>query len=351
MPAASPPTPTLALRDGQQIPRLIRGGWQIDTADPDKAMGDLADFVIAGIRCFEVSDSYGGSESLLGQFLGRAADLVGNENAAAIRVHTRYTPDLSAGPPARGRARAAVAQALRRLGQDRLDLLQLQWWDFAVPGLPETGAELAACQSDGMIRGLGVTNFDTAHVRQLTDSGLTVLTNQVQYSLVDRRAASGLADFCESEDIALLGYGPLAGGFLTDRWMGLDDPANADGAAFSGEYRYLIDRFGGWALLQELLDALSDIANRHGVSIANIALRWVLDQERVAAVLVGLSSPARAGETLRALAVTLDAVDRSRIDAILARSEGPPGEVAALERDKTGVLAGIIRASLAAKAG
>ena len=85
--------------------------------------------------------------------------------------------------------------------------------------------ELAALQEEGLIGHLGVTNFDTDHLRVLVGEGIRIASNQVSFSLIDRRAAADMSAFCLLNGIRLLAYGTLAGGFLTDRWLGKPEPA------------------------------------------------------------------------------------------------------------------------------
>jgi aryl-alcohol dehydrogenase-like predicted oxidoreductase len=130
----------------------------------------------------------------------------------------------------------------------------------------------------------------------------------VSYSLVDRRPEVKMVPFCRQHDIKLLTYGTLLGGFLSDRYaralngtghqttltrfsaryLGRPEPQRADLTTSSlNKYYPFIRSFGGWALFQELLRCLRTVADRHQVSIANVAVRWVLDRPQVGGVIVG----------------------------------------------------------------
>jgi enamine deaminase RidA (YjgF/YER057c/UK114 family) len=157
--------------------------------------------------------------------------------------------------------------------------------------------------------------------------GFPVAANQVCFSLLDRRAGEEMSALCLERRIGLLAYGTLAGGFLSDRWVGRSEPDRV-GDWSKMKYKRFIDAIGGWAVLQGLLAALAEVARRHGVSVANVATRWVLEQPAVAAVIVG----ARPGErehradNLRLFAFALDAEDHARIDAALAPTTLIPGD-------------------------
>lgn len=151
--------------------------------------------------------------------------------------------------------------------------------------------DLVALQQEGRILHLGVTNFDTDHLRLLVKHGFPIVSNQVSFSLLDRRAAEDMSTFCLAAGVRLLAYGTLGGGFLTDRWVGVPEPTSVEDWSKS-KYKRFIDTIGGWSALQTILAALQEIARKHGVSVVNVATRWVLEQPAVAAVIVG----ARLGE-------------------------------------------------------
>jgi aryl-alcohol dehydrogenase-like predicted oxidoreductase/enamine deaminase RidA (YjgF/YER057c/UK114 family) len=225
--------------------------------------------------------------------------------------------------------RAAVQRSLDRLGVSRIDLLQLHWWTFEHPAYLDAMGELAALQKEGLIGHLGLTNFDTDHLRVLVKNGMRVLTNQVCFSLLDRRAAEEMSTFCLAHGIRLLAYGTLAGGFLSERWVGAAEPAAADIADWSKmKYRRFVDAVGGWPSLQAILAALARVAAKHGVSVANVATRWVLEQPAVAAIIVGarLGERDHRADNLRLFSFALDDEDRAAIDPALARAKRLPGD-------------------------
>ncbi len=186
-----------------------------------------------------------------------------------------------------------------------------------------------ALQREGLIAHLGTTNFDTDHLRVLVKHGIPILTNQVSFSLLDRRAAGPMSRFCLEHGVKLLAYGTLAGGLLSERWLGVPEPAQGDIADWSkSKYKRFVDAIGGWAPFQAILGAADQVAKRHGVSIANVATRWVLDHPAVAAVIVGarLGENEHRADNLRSFGFDLDDADHALIDAALAQATPIPGD-------------------------
>lgn len=144
-------------------------------------------------------------------------------------------------------------------------------------------------QKQGKIKHIGVTNVDAAHLELLIDTGFEIATNQVSCSVLDRRLVRGrLASVCEKHKVGVLAYGTLLGGFLSEKWLDQPEPADMDGLNWSlRKYLRFIRAAGGWHPFQGLLQALSTIARKHGVSIAAVATRHVLDIPTVSAVIVG----------------------------------------------------------------
>jgi enamine deaminase RidA (YjgF/YER057c/UK114 family) len=174
-----------------------------------------------------------------------------------------------------------------------------------------------------VIRHIGLTNFDTAHLRLVVKHGIPITTNQVCFSLLDRRAALDMGTFCRENGIALMAYGTLAGGLISRRWLGQPEPDAADISDWSKmKYKRFIDAIGGWEVLQSILQALDRIALRHGVSIPNVATRWVLEHPAVAAVIIGarLGEREHRGDNLALFSFALDEADRSVLDEALAEA-------------------------------
>jgi len=338
--------PRTELAPGYTIARIIKGGWQLagghGAIDAATAIDDMARFVDAGITTFDCADIYTGVEALIGRFLAARGN-----SATAVQVHTKLVPDLSAlATYSQDDVRRAIDRSLTRLGVERLDLVQLHWWDYEVPREIDVARALARLQAEGKIRLIGLTNFDTARVAAIADAGVSIASHQVQYSLLDHRPATTMTDACKARGISLLCYGSVAGGFLSERWLGVPEPPFPHENRSLTKYHLIIQEFGGWARFQDLLGALAVIARRHGVGVGSVAIRHVLNRPQVAAAIVGATSARHLETTLQAASLELTDEDRRDIDAILAGANGPDGDVYALEREKGGRHAGVMRYEL-----
>ena len=328
--------PSLALAPDYRISRLIKGGWHLagghGDIDPAAACQDMARFVDAGITAFDCADIYTGVEELIGRFRRDYP-----EHARRIRVHTKFVPDLDRLDTLRPEdVESIIDRSLQRLGLERLDLVQFHWWDYATPRYVEAALQLERLRRAGKIDRIGVTNFGTPQLREILDAGVPVFAHQLQYSLLDDRPAHSMAELCRNQGIALLCYGTVAGGFLSDRWLGRPAPAESLANRSLVKYRLIIDEFGGWPLFQELLVVLRGIADRQHCDIATVATRAVLDCPTVAAAIVGATSAAHLEAHGRIGEVALGEQDRAAIAAVTSRRQGPPGDVYALERDREG---------------
>jgi len=328
------------------ISRVIKGGWQLvgghGSVEREQALADMRRYVEAGVTTFDCADIYTGVEALIGEFLRRYRDAL-----PPVQVHTKYVPDLDALPRlARRDVEAIVDRSLRRLSVERLDLVQFHWWDYDVPGYVEAALRLKALQEAGKIKHIGLTNFDLPRLAEILEAGVPVVSNQVQYSVLDRRPEHGMAAFCRQHGIALLCYGTVAGGFLSERYLGAPEPEPPFENRSLTKYKLIIDDFGGWPLFQELLAALKAIADRHDASVATVATRYVLQKEGVGAAIVGARHARHLPDTLRLFRFALDETDLTAIEGVIARAQGPVGGIYALERVKGGRHAAIMKYNL-----
>ena len=321
----------VTLAPGFVVSRVAKGNWQLAQRHGppyarEAAIDAMRCFVEAGVTLFDCADHYVGVEALIGEFRRRHPD-----HARRLRVSTKLVPDLESLPRLQRRdVQQIVDTSLARLGQERLDLVQFHWWDYRVPGYVEAMHWLDDLRSAGKVELIGTTNFDTARLAEIVASGVSVATNQLQYSVLDRRPENGLAAFCAAHGIKLLCYGTLAGGFIAERWLGAPEPRPPFANRSLVKYGLIIDDFGGWPRFQELLAALDTIASRHRASLAGVAIRYVLDKPGVAVALVGARTAAHLDDRVRG--VTLDARDCFPIARVVSQAAGPRGDCYELER-------------------
>lgn len=342
---------TTDLAPGFRISRVIRGGWQLagghGPVDPRAAEEDLLAYFQAGITSFDCADIYIGVEELIGNFRLALSRRLGADALARLKVHTKFVPDLDILPRIdKAYVTRIIDRSLQRLKAERLDLVQFHWWDYAIPGCAETALWLEELRQEGKIDLIGGTNFDRSHMAELIAAGVPLKSLQVQYSLLDDRPARALAKEAQASGVGLLCYGTLAGGFLAGRWLDRPEPTGPAENRSLIKYKLIIDEFGGWTLFQTLLRTLAEVASRHGVSLASVASRWVLDQPGVSAVIVGARTRGHLPATLEIGRLALTDQDRAEIAKVLARRSGPAGEVYELERDRSGPHGAIMRYNL-----
>jgi aryl-alcohol dehydrogenase-like predicted oxidoreductase/enamine deaminase RidA (YjgF/YER057c/UK114 family) len=270
-----------------RISRVVTGLWQIAdmerddrSLDHEQAARAMQAYSSVGLTTFDMADHYGSAEEIAGLFSSKYA------SGDAVQMLTKWVPQP--GGSTRETVREAVQRAVDRLQTDKLDLLQYHAWNYADPSYLDDLAYLQELQDEGLIRHLGLTNFDTAHLRVVLASGIRVVSNQVCYSLLDQRAGGNMTRLCAEKSVKILAFGTLAGGFLTDRWLDEPEPDIASLATWSQmKYKRYIDEAGGWAAFQRLLQAVRKTADQHAVSIANIASRYILEQPVVSGVIIG----------------------------------------------------------------
>ena len=331
-----PEVPRTELAPGYSISRILKGGWHLagghGTVDRAAAIADMAAFVEAGVTTFDCADHYTGVEEMIGDF--RAAH---PELGRQVQIHTKMVPDYDRlASVDRAYVEGIIDRSLHRLRVERLDLVQFHWWDTGTPGFVETALILQDLKRAGKIAHLGTTNFNTDRMRELVEAGVDLVANQPQYSPIDMRPEGGLIDFCQARGIRQLCYGTLAGGFFSADWLGRPEPDGPFENRSLTKYKLIVEDFGGWDLFQELLGAMAGVAEKHRVSIALVALRWVLDRPGVAGAIIGATSARHLAENLRVFSFDLDAGDRAAIDAVTGRRTGPRGDCYDLERDKDG---------------
>ncbi len=275
-----------------EVSRAINGLWQIadmekggNTLDPEFMAAKMEDYVASGFTTFDMADHYGSAEIIAGYFTKNSS------LGGMATMLTKWVPQP--GRITKADVRLAVQARLIRLQTEQVDLLQFHAWKFSNLYWLDAMFWLQELKEEGLIKNIGVTNFDTAHLRIVRASGIKVVSNQVSYSLIDQRAGGKLTEYCEEESVGLFAYGTLLGGFLTEKWLGQPEPI---GSALSNmsllKYKRFIDVAGGWNLFQEVLREVKEVALEVNRSISIVASKYILSQKAVAAIIIG----ARLGE-------------------------------------------------------
>ncbi|KAL2819718.1 NADP-dependent oxidoreductase domain-containing protein [Aspergillus granulosus] len=305
--------------NGSTLPRIFTGLWQLSSpawgsASRSKMLDQFSSYVQRGFTAFDMADHYGDAEIIFGRY--RSSSAYSDKLFAATKYCIFHPMTVT-----EEAVRANVSERCRRLNTGKIDLLQFHWQFYDDDQYIKA---LQYLQSDPRVKQLGLCNFDTEHMQKVIESGIKIVSNQVQFSLIDSRPTIKMASFCDRHNIKLLTYGTLLGGFLAEKWIGQPAPDLYSDKTTPSQRKYyaMIRSWGGWDLFQELLLVLQGIATKHGVSVSNVATRWVLDFECVGAVIVGarMGVSEHFGENLASLGWRLDSEDRGRIEAILERS-------------------------------
>lgn len=320
------PTPSTLGR--VPIRRLVTGLWQMADQERDGRSFDLdaaAEALLAyareGFDTFDMADHYGSAEVVAGM-VHKAMRKAGERPPTIL---TKWCPPP--GAMTAGTVRKGVETALERLGAEAVDLMQFHWWRYESPEYLDALEHLARLREEGLIREIGLTNFDAAHLRMVIRHGIPVVSNQVCFSLLDRRAAGELSRVALEHDVGLLAFGTLAGGFLSDRWVGRSEPTEIPDWSRM-KYKRFIDAGGGWGRFQPLMTVLQAIARKHDVSLSNVASAWVLAHEAVRATIIGvrLGEAQHREDNLKALRLALDDEDRVAIASALGQLDPIPGD-------------------------
>jgi aryl-alcohol dehydrogenase-like predicted oxidoreductase len=309
------------------ICRIVNGMWQVAGGhgyiDHKLAIEDMIRYHDAGFTSWDLADIYGPAEDFIGQFRHKLLALRGKEEELnKIQVLTKWVPQP--GIITRSMVSESIQRSLHRMDVNSLDLLQFHWWDYNNPYYIDALKYLSDLRGKGIIKHLGLTNFDTERMQIMVDSDIQFVSNQVQYSIIDRRPEVKMAPFCLKHNIGLLAYGSICGGLMSERYLGRTkplSPAELDTLSLI-KYKKMIDAWGGWALFQELLSTLNRIAQKYNVSIANVATRYILDKAAVGGVIIGarLGISDHINNNAKVFNFSLDRSDYDDIDAICAKS-------------------------------
>lgn len=297
---------------------IIMGLWQaggqywtgIDDAETTRAVQACLD---AGVTSFDTAEEYGGGHSE--QILGRALQGRRHEAVVMTKVFSNHL-----------RAEAvqdACERSLRNLGTDYIDLYQIHWpsgsWGSEVVPIQETMGALLRLQEAGKIRHIGVSNFNVAQMREAAACG-RIESLQPPYSLFWRHIDREIRPYCEAENMSILAYSPLAQGVLTGRFRGDHEFDKGDNRRankmFLPEHR---DR------IQGALDKLRPIAARNGITLAQLALAWLIAQPNSFAI-AGARNQTQVTDNAKAMGVQLSAEDLTEVDHIGRDAADPFGD-------------------------
>ena len=307
------------------ICRILNGMWQVSGGhgriNPKPAIQSMFQYIDAGFTTWDLADHYGPAEDFIGEFRRQLINTRGEEALSQLQAFTKWVP--RPGNITKEIVDKNINISLRRMDVASIDLMQFHWWEYQDQNYLDALKYMVDLQSEGKIKHLALTNFDTEHLQIITDAGIRIVSNQVQFSIVDRRPEVSMIKYCQEHDIKLLTYGTICGGLLSEKYLGKPEPKSWGlNTASLRKYKNMIDAWGGWQLFQELLTTLKEIATKHQVSIPNVAARYILDKPAVGGVIIGarLSVSEHIEDNSKIFNLTLDSEDLNRIDAISSKS-------------------------------
>jgi aryl-alcohol dehydrogenase-like predicted oxidoreductase len=302
-----------------ELPRLFAGLWQLSSpswgsASQAQMLKQFAEYIAGGFTAFDMADHYGDAEVIFGRLRSSLSDTKTVFGATKYCIFQKITVTP-------GVIHANVSERCQRMSADKVNLLQFHWQDYNDHQYIKA---LQLLQQDERVQNLGLCNFDTARLQEVLDNDIDVVTNQVQFSLVDARPRFKMGEVCVQHNVTLLTYGTLCGGFLAEKWLGKPEPQlfGPDTTPSQRKYFEMIQTWGDWDLFQKLLQTLKVIATKHDVSISNVATRWVLDFPYVGAVIIGarMGVSEHTEENLKTYGWRLDGEDQRSIEEVLEES-------------------------------
>ncbi|MEA2479227.1 MAG: hypothetical protein QOJ07_1149 [Thermoleophilaceae bacterium] len=292
-----------------------RGGFAaLGSTQTEDARAIVGACIEAGVNLFDTADIYSGGESE--EILGRA--LAGRRDE--VLLATKAFGPMGPGPNDRGASRrhliAACDASLRRLGTDWIDLYQLHGFDSLTP-LEETLSALDDLVRAGKVRYVGCSNYSAWHLMKALgiserDGYERYVSQQVYYSLVSRELELELVPLALDQDVGILVWSPLAGGFLTGKYRRGQEPPEGTRRRGAGDDPPNLDIERGY----DVVEALDAVAGRHGASVAQVALAWLLHQPGVSSVIVGARDDRQLRDNLAAAEISLSAEDLTELDAV-----------------------------------
>jgi len=266
----------------------------------------------AGMTWVDTAEVYG--DGVSERIVGRA--VAGRDD---VLVFTKVAPDEGSGL-ARDQVRGAIDASLQRLGRDHVDLYQVHWPGDDVP-VEETWGAMAELVSAGKTRLIGVSNFDRALIERC-QAIHPVASVQNEFSLMHQPDRADLLLWLQAQGIGYLAYSPLAAGRLSGALAHDHEFSEDDWRSGRGKYASWRDEEGGeWpfdpgpmARGAALVDRMRPLAEGRGATVAQLALRWALEQPGVTAVIAGSRNPAHATANAAAGSLAVDAATLAEID-------------------------------------
>jgi len=302
-----------------------QGFWQVvGNLDQKAVTGIVAKSIEAGVNFIDTADVYseGRSETLLGQSL-KDVGVKRSDVVIATKCYGRVGKGPNDMGASRGHIMDAVERSLERLGTDHIDLYQIHAQDSVTP-VEETMRALDDLVSRGLVRYIGCSNWAAWKIMKALGIAehrgyARFETLQAYYSIAGRDLERDIVPLLEDQKVGLLVWSPLAGGLLSGKFgPGSNGPEGARRAAFDFPP---VDKDRAW----KCIDAMREIGQARGVSVARVALAYILAKPFVTSVIIGAKTPEQLDDNLASTAVALTAEETTKLDTVSALPPEYPG--------------------------
>ena len=312
------------------IPPVIIGLWQIADIErknanfnPASVVENMEAYLDAGLNFFDMADHYGSAEIIAGLLYKKRKE----EGKSLPVLATKWVP--KPGHNSKDIVKDAVTLALNRLQVNQLDLLQFHAWDYTDPSWIETMFYLDELRKEGYIKALGVTNMDTVHLKMAIDSNIPIVSNQISHSLFDQRAVNKMIPYCLENHVRVLCYGTVAGGLLSNKWLGKVEPSIEELPTWSlMKYKRFQEEVCDWKQFQDLLKQLDGISKKLDLSIAQLASLYIKDEFHCNSVIIGarLGELEHITENKQVSNMALDEESKAAISALIKEFKSVNGD-------------------------
>jgi aryl-alcohol dehydrogenase-like predicted oxidoreductase len=322
-------------KSGLMISEIVYGNWIThgSQVEEDAAKSCVAAALDEGITSFDTADTYAGTRAE--EVLGRALAGLRRES---LEIFTKVYWPTGPGRNDRGLSRKHIVEglngSLRRLGTDYVDLYQAHRFDHETP-LEETLRAFEDVVRQGKALYIGVSEWRAeeiaAALKIAGEMGFDrIVSNQPQYNMLWRVIEAEVVPLCEKEGIGQIVFSPIAQGALTGKYLpGAEPPARSRATDPTGSE--FISRWLNDPILSRI-QQLKPLAEEAGLSMAQLAVAWTLQNPNVSAAIIGATRPEQVHENVKAAGVSLDAGLMRRIDDVLgdvvqrdpARTASPP---------------------------
>lgn len=264
-----------------------------------------------GINFIDTAPIYGSgrSEEVIGRAIKGKRDALVIATKCGLKIKGKgIAVDLS--PES---IRLEIENSLKRLGLETIDLYQCHWPDENVP-FDKTFSELEKLTQEGKVKYIGISNFDADQTKRALECS-QVITNQVQYSLLERSIEEDLMPLCREKGVSILPYGALGGGMLTGKYS--EPPEIKKGDVKDFFYKYYKEPY--WTKSRRLVSVLEDVAEAHNASASEVAINWTLSHDLVPSCIAGCRTPQQLAQNVKAADWQLTEEELNRVESEYGR--------------------------------